>query len=118
MGVEVPDAVTVSELLTAYEHQGYLLSFSAEADGKVRCGMCRTASPARDVHVEAMARAEGPSDPADMALVAVVACPWCQVAGTMVVGYGPTASPEDAQVASELVDQRVEGQVAVLYPEP
>ena len=118
MPVEVPDAVTVSELVAAYERQGYVMSFGVVPGGKVRCGSCRTASPAADIHVDAISRAEGPSDPADMAMVAVVTCPWCSVAGVLVVGYGPQASPEDADVAVELSDERQEGEVAVMFPEP
>jgi hypothetical protein len=41
-----------------------------------------------------------------MALVAIVMCPWCRVAGTLVAGYGPTASAEDADVVAELHDDR------------
>ena len=118
MNVDVPDAVTVSELVAAYERQGYVMSFGVEPEGNVRCGSCRTVSPAADVQVDAMSRAEGPSDPADMAMVAVVTCPWCSVAGVLVVGYGPSASPEDADVAVDLSDERQEGEPAVLFPEP
>lgn len=117
MNAEVPDAVTVSELVARYEEQGYVMSFHVEEAGKVRCGACRTTSDAQDVHVDAIARVEGPSDPADMAMVAVVRCPWCTVAGTLVVGYGPMASMEDADVAALLFDERQEGEPAVLFPD-
>jgi hypothetical protein len=117
MNAEVPDAVTVTEILARYEEQGYVMSFSVEEGGKVRCGACRTVSDAQDVHVDAMARVEGPSNPDDMAMVAVVRCPWCTVAGTLVVGYGPTASPEDSDVVALLSDEREEGEPAVLFPD-
>ena len=116
--IEVPDAVTVSELVAHYEKQGYVMSFGVEEGGNVRCGACRTVSPAAEIRVDAISRAEGPSDPADMAMVAVVTCPWCTVSGVLVVGYGPSASPEDADVAVELSDERQEGEEAVLMPEP
>ena len=115
---DIPDAVTVGELVDAYERQGYVMSFRVEPEGQVRCGACQTTSRAEDVRVDAIARAEGPSDPADMAAVAVVACPWCSVAGTLVVGYGPMASPEDAAVLERLSDEREEGEPAVLFPDP
>jgi hypothetical protein len=117
MNAEIPDAVTVSELLARYEEQGYVMAFSVAEGGKVRCGACRTLSDAQDVHVDAMARAEGASDPDDMAMVAVVRCPWCTVAGTLVVGYGPMASAEDSDVAALLSDEREEGAPAVLFPD-
>ena len=114
---DIPDAATVTEFVDAYERQGYVMSFSVEAEGRVRCGACHTVSSAEDVHVDAMARAEGPSDPADMAIVAVVRCPWCTVAGTLVAGYGPQASPEDSDVVAGLRDEREQGSPAVLFPE-
>lgn len=115
--IELPDAVTVSELVAAYEKQGYVTPFTVEPEAKVKCGACRTASKAEDVHVDAMSRAEGPSDPADMAIVAVVRCPWCSVAGVLVAGYGPAASPEDGDVVVSLYDEREEGQPSVMFPE-
>lgn len=116
MPPDVPDAITVSEVLAGYQRQGYVMSFGVEAGGMLRCGSCNTASHARDVNVDAIARVEGASDPDDMALVAVVICPWCQVAGTLVAGYGPMASPEDSDVVAGLSDEREEGEPAVLFP--
>jgi hypothetical protein len=113
----VESELTLSELVSRYEAQGYVMSFSVEPGGKVRCGACRTVSDAEEVHVDALSRVEGPSDPADMAMVAIVRCPWCTVAGTLVVGYGATASPDDADVAALLVDERPEGEPAVLFPD-
>ncbi len=107
--VELPDAVTVTELVAAYEDQGYATSFTAEPDATVRCAGCRTASKADEVAIEAISRAEGPSDPADMAMVAALRCPWCQAAGVLVVGYGPLASAEDAEVVCCLSDDRERG---------
>jgi hypothetical protein len=111
---DVPDAVTVSGLVARYEEQGYVMSFHVVPDGGLRCGACRTVSEAREMQVTALARVEGPSDPADMAAVAVVTCPWCSVAGVVVVGYGPGASAEDADVLEQLEDARPEGEPAVL----
>jgi hypothetical protein len=118
MPTDIPDALTVSEAVEAYEQQGYVMSFSVEPGGLVRCGSCGTTSRAEDVHVDAIARAEGPSDPADMAMVAIVMCPWCRVAGTLVAGFGPMASPEDSDVVAGLHDEREATQPAVLFPEP
>jgi hypothetical protein len=117
MNADVPDAVTVTELLARFEEHGYVMSFGVEEGGKLRCGACRTVSDAHDVHVDAMGRAEGASNPDDMAMVAVVRCPWCTVAGTLVVGYGPMASPEDSDVVASLFDEREEGAPAVLFPD-
>jgi hypothetical protein len=106
--------VTVTEAVAAYEKEGYVTPFGVEEGGRVRCGACRTVSDAAEVKVEAMARVEGASNPDDMAAVAVVRCPWCTVAGVVVLGYGPMASPEDSDVLLRLSDERTEGQPAVL----
>ncbi len=102
MLAEVPDATTVSEIVAALEEQGYVVSFAAEPEGKIRCGGCRTAGPANEMNVDGVARAEGPSDPGDAAMVVAGRCPWCGASGVLVVGYGPQASDEDADVAALL----------------
>ena len=112
--VLVPDATTVTELVQRYQEQGYEMSFSVVEGGAVRCGSCRTVSDAATVPVNAIGRAEGPTDPADMAMVAVLTCPWCSMAGVLVVGYGPSASPEDGDVVVRLNDDRPAGETAVL----
>ncbi len=112
--VHVPDATTVTEIVAEYERQGFVMPFSVVEGGGVRCGACRTVSDAGAVTVNAMARAEGPSDPADMAMVGVVTCPWCSMAGVLVVGFGPSASMEDADVLERLNDERPTGEAAVL----
>ena len=114
--VQIPDATTVSEIVAEYERQGYVMSFSVADGGGVRCGACRTVSDASSVAVNAIARAEGPSDPADMAMVGVVTCPWCSMAGVLVVGFGPQASPEDSDVVSRLNDVRPENGLHLLPP--
>lgn len=110
----VPDSATVAELLKRYEAQGYVTAFSVVEGGGVRCGACRTVSDAAAVAVTALSRAEGASDPDDMAAVGVITCPWCSVAGTLVMSYGPSASPEDADVLERLSDERPAGEPAVL----
>jgi hypothetical protein len=47
---------------------------------------------------------EGASDPADMLAVVALVCPICKTHGTLVVGYGPEAGPDDAEVLSGLGD--------------
>lgn len=113
----IPDATTVTEILADYREQGFTASFSVVADGGVRCGVCRTVSKAETVTVNAMARAEGPSDPADMAMVAILTCPWCAMSGVLVAGFGPSSSVEDSDVLGRLRDDRPEGELAVLATE-
>ena len=46
----------------------------------------------------ALGALEGASDPDDMILVIAASCPVCSTGGTVVLGYGPNASPEDADL--------------------
>lgn len=113
----VPDAVTVAELVARYEQEGFASQFAAALGARVRCTRCGEESPAARTPVHAVARAEGASDPDDMALVAALACPACGTKGVLVAGYGPTASPEDASVVAELPDRHAhDGDPAVLHP--
>ena len=80
----------------------------------MRCGACRTVSDAATVSINALSRAEGASDPDDMAAVAALTCPWCSMGGALVLSYGPTASMEDADVLERLSDERPTGEPAVL----
>lgn len=45
-----------------------------------------------------LGRAEGVSDPDDMLAVVAVTCPNCGTPGTVVLGYGPESSEDDAEV--------------------
>ena len=45
---------------------------------------------------------EGASDPADMLAVMAAACPTCGDRSVLVVHYGPTAGPADADVLAAL----------------
>ncbi|MGH9276891.1 MAG: hypothetical protein ACRD12_02090, partial [Acidimicrobiales bacterium] len=72
--------------------------------GHVLCMGCHQESPAEMMRVDAIERTEGASDPADMLAVAAVVCPVCQSHGVLVLGYGPEASEDDAEVLSGLRD--------------
>lgn len=106
----------MAELLARYEEQGYVSAFSVVEGAGVRCGECRTVTDAAAVPVTALSRTEGASDPDDMAAVAVLTCPSCSTAGTLVLSYGPSASMEDADVLERLSDERAAGESAVLKP--
>jgi hypothetical protein len=47
-------------------------------------------------------RIEGASDPADMIAIAAVKCPNCGTKGTAVLGFGPEADEDDAEVLRRL----------------
>ena len=73
-------------------------------NGHVNCGHCGHLHEVEDLHVEAILRIEGASDPADEALVAGLTCSSCGARGVLVAGYGPTADPIEAAVVSRLGD--------------
>jgi len=52
---------------------------------------CEHTEPLTRAEVLATYRLEGASDPADMSLVDVLACPSCGSTGTLVLRYGPEA---------------------------
>ncbi len=68
----------------------------------IQCLTCRQESPANDFKLQAMRRTEGASDPADMLAVVGLTCPNCGTQGTAVLGYGPEADPDDAEVMVRL----------------
>lgn len=98
------DASTLGELLAAFEAEGYRGQMAARPSGFVLCTGCHQESPAGEMQVDGLERVEGPSDPADMLAVVALVCPICKTHGTLVVGYGPEAGPDDAEVLSGLGD--------------
>jgi hypothetical protein len=99
------DATTLSTLVEQFEREGFAGQFAARSEGQVACLTCHGVSDARDVTVSGLPRAEGASDPDDMLAVAAVTCPRCQAHGTLVLGFGPNASGEDADVLRRLADR-------------
>ncbi len=96
------DGTTLVEVIRRLEDEGYTSQMAAEPGCLIRCFACRTDSPATAVHLDALRRTEGASDPADMVAVAAVHCPSCGARGTVVLKYGPGASPEEAEVLALL----------------
>ena len=94
------DGTTLVEVIRRLEEQGYTAQMAAETGCLIRCFTCRTDSPAPRFQLDALRRTEGASDPADMAAVAAVRCPNCGAQGTLVLKYGPGATPEEAEVLS------------------
>lgn len=76
----------------------------ARPGGYVLCMCCHQETDASEMQVDALERVEGASDPADMLAVIALMCPVCDTHGTLVLGYGPEASPDDAEVLARLGD--------------
>ena len=94
------DGTTLVEVIRRLEQRGYTSQMAAETGCLIRCFTCRSDSSATRFHLDALRRTEGASDPADMAAVAAVRCPSCGAQGTLVLKYGPGATPEESDVLS------------------
>lgn len=105
------DNTTLSEVLTGYEDAGLDGQFSSVADGQIECVTCGRAQDAALFTVTSRRRMEGASDPDDMLSVIALRCPNCGAAGTLILGYGPTASAEDQDISVGLRDVRTDGAV-------
>jgi hypothetical protein len=93
---------TLTEILATLDAAGFSAQMAARPDGMIICLTCRQESPAGDYQLEAMRRTEGASDPDDMLAVVGLVCPKCNARGTAVLGYGPEADPDDAEVVVRL----------------
>ena len=91
-------------MLARYTRQGWSSQFAARAEGSVECESCHHVVPAHDLQVLDLRRLEGASDPDDMLSVVAVECPNCHLKGSLVLNYGPTATPEDSAVLLGLED--------------
>ncbi len=103
-GPEAPDNSTLAEILSTFELEGYKGQMAARPGGRVLCLSCRTETEAAAMHVDALRRTEGASDPDDMLAVAALQCPACRSFGTLVLGYGPESDSDDAEVLALLGD--------------
>ena len=68
----------------------------------LECLTCRQRVAPEDSEVRGMRRLEGASDPDDMLAVAALVCPACGAPGTVLLGYGPSATIDDATVLAAL----------------
>jgi hypothetical protein len=100
-----PDHSTLTEVLAGYAAAGFDGSFTVD-DECIRCLTCHVATPPSEVEIQSLRRLEGASDPADMAAVLAVACPACGQRATIVLRYGPEASPAEAELLQRARDGR------------
>jgi hypothetical protein len=101
---------TLLDVLGRYTRHGFIGSFTAtgtnapEGSGRLRCETCRAEFAADTAPVTEMRRLEGASDPDDMLAVFALECPRCATRGSLVVNFGPTATPADAAALLALPD--------------
>lgn len=92
------DNTTLLSVLEHFRSEGWTGDPVLTEDGPIRCASCREEAPPDDYGVGDLRRLEGASDPDDMLAVVAVRCPNCGDKGTLVLHYGPTASPAEAEV--------------------
>jgi hypothetical protein len=94
-------AETLGAVLAELEGEGYTGHLRVTG-ADVVCGTCSSVLAPEDVLVHRFRRLEGASDPDDMLAVVGAACPGCGTDGTLVLGYGPAADPDQAAVLARL----------------
>ena len=94
------DNTTVTAVLQSFEQQGFTEQLIPVEGAAMECCGCGTRSPAASFAIEGARRLEGASDPDDMVTVVAARCPQCAKVGTVVLGYGPSASDIDADISA------------------
>jgi hypothetical protein len=93
---------TLGEIMGTMDAAGFSAQMAARPGGLILCFTCRKESPAAEFELQAQRRTEGASDPADMLAIVGLVCPNCGARGTAVLGYGPEADRDDAEVLIHL----------------
>lgn len=94
------------DVLSSYAAAGFDGDAFASDEGRILCGSCQSRLSPDHINVHSIRRLEGTSDPADNAGVVAIICPVCQGRATMVLKYGPDASPEEVAIWQKTNDCR------------
>jgi hypothetical protein len=94
------------EVIDRLEAEGYTTQFAAREGGTIQCLTCRDSFAPDEAGTAELRRVEGASDPADMAAIGAVTCPRCDARGTLVLKFGPDATPEEDDALRALQDHR------------
>ena len=89
--VDMPE--TVTDAVRLLEADGFAADFSVESSG-VHCSVCHARHEPAELRIRRRFRFEGPTDPADSAIVLGVECPSCGAKGIVVSAYGPDADDQ------------------------
>src|SRR5687768_16511558 len=101
----MPAPDTVTEAVAYLAEQGYVDDYRIWRDGIVSPEH-EAPHPAGTAIVDHTFRFEGPSDPADEAIVLGVRCTEWNTKGVIVAAYGPDADPDEAAVLVALTRGR------------
>ena len=95
---------TVSEILTKLFNDGYTVNFNLKG-GCIVCSKTALQIHPEEFVVDKHYRFEGPSDPADEAIVYAISSSKYNMKGTLVNGYGISSDPASAQMVSALAEK-------------
>ena len=85
---------TVTDAVALLRAEGYDDDSMAITGDSIECRVCGRSHSIDVALVERVFRFEGPSDPADEAIVLGVRCGECGARGIIVSAYGPDADPD------------------------
>ena len=91
----------IAEAVDRMTKAGYVEDFRAEAAG-LRATRSGALYEPEDLVIDELVRVEGPSDPADEAIVLALRTRDGKVRGTWTTAYGPTAHPFDSGLMPRL----------------
>ena len=106
------DGTTLTDVLEAFAHAGFVGSFSVTDDSRLQCHECEAVSSPRRVEMASLRQLEATSEHDDVFVAVAVTCPSCASRGTLILGFGPTAPPEDGDVLNDLQDARTSHDVS------
>jgi len=98
----ISESDTLVGILARLSAGGFPGQLVAQSGARIKCHECKEFSPSDRFRAEGYRRVEGASDPADLNLLAWGACPDCATGGTLILGYGPNASPADVELVEQL----------------
>ena len=96
---------TVTEAVAFLAEEGYVEDYKL-CRGGIEARGHDAPHPTASAVVDHTFRFEGPSDPADEAIVLGVRCPEWGTKGVIVAAYGPDMEPEEAELLMELTRGR------------
>jgi hypothetical protein len=99
--VDTPE--TVTDAVRLLEREGFSADFTVDDSG-VHCTVCDAQHAPAELRISRRFRFEGPTDPADEAIVLGVRCPTCGARGIVVSAYGPDADDQLLALIERLPD--------------
>ena len=95
-------ASTILEVVQEFDRAGYRRAIRGTRRRRNRVLHVSPSDGGQDADTRQLRRLEGASDPDDMLALAALVCAQCGTRGSLLLNYGPSASPEDAGVLDQL----------------